>query len=252
MKKIKHLSGMQLVVIVALTLISFVSCTAEFPTEIQSKSAKEISTEMMSRNTPNYPENPENPYDIVGQLSVIILDDYLHLEIGASTTQSVINQVEGLAQLRAKFLELVPNNYNAPPHTTIDSILLIHPSDKIAFAKLSEYSSQAKITLFRIMDSLVVFQELKKEDFIIKDFIINYEAAILSDSTLTPIDKKMLLTTTSIAPDGLFYAKERPRNKRDRDWEISWGNMYAPAVGSKDNQAKALIMAVAVGILYNK
>ena len=251
MKKIKQLRGMHIVSILALSLMSFVSCTTDFPTEIQPNSEKEISTEAISRIAANYPENPENPYDIVGQLSVMILDDYLDLEMGTSTSQSLINQIEGFAQLRLEYQQLVPIDYFPPLPTTIDRIILIDPSDTLAIAKLSEYSMQARGSLIKIIDSLLVFQELQKEEVEIMEFIYNYESSILSNGTFSVLDKKMLLTTTSIARHGLYYAKRRPRRKRDRDWEISWGNMYAAAAGSKDNTAKALIMAVTVGILSN-
>lgn len=250
MKIIKQLTYSQAVRICIVASLVLSSCSTENVLDQSAQSYENISAEMLNKNAEQYPKNTANPYDEVGQLSVLILDDYLELEYIPSTTQYVIDQVEAVASVRLEYLELLPSDYASPTSTLIDSLLLITPTKN--FNVDPGLSLQGKLILTSFLDSVLAYKELEKDEVEIMEFIYNYEAAIVSNSTLNSIDKKILFTTTSITRYGLYFAKRRPRKNKDRDWEISWGNMYAAAVGSKDNLAKAVIVAVTVGILFNE
>ena len=87
---------------------------------------------------------------------------------------------------------------------------------------------------------------------IVYQFIIAYETGIIANGDYDAHDKRIILTTTSITRYAFYFAKTHRRKPRDRDWDISWGNIIGGTEGSSESTAKAITMATVIGVMTNK
>ncbi|WDO12336.1 hypothetical protein MH928_13505 [Flavobacterium sp. WW92] len=68
-----------------------------------------------------------------------------------------------------------------------------------------------------------------------------------ADTALTPGDKEILLTVLSITEASLLYGKER----KDKDWETSVGNIVAAARGAQHGTPYALRLSLTAGMIQH-
>lgn len=68
-----------------------------------------------------------------------------------------------------------------------------------------------------------------------------------ADTALTPGDKEILLTVLSITEASLLYGKER----KDKDWETSVGNIVAAARGAQHGIPCALRLSLTAGMIQH-
>jgi hypothetical protein len=196
-----------------------------------------------------YPENQANPYDIAGQLHNDITEAYLNSVPITTTTANTIAAVEAIANANPAFLSVKPGSYVSPTAARIDYITgneVTAASQIIANAALSQ---KAKLSLSDFIDTLMDYREANVPYETIYQYIIAYETMVVNDTLLTANDKKIMLTTSSISRYGFYLRKKRPR---DRDWDISWGNIVAGIEGIGEDMAKAIVMSAATGIVHNK
>lgn len=198
-----------------------------------------------------YPDNLDNPYEISGQLFSEIAEEYLDQEFNPDSTQIIINRVQSIANSNLTYYSLLPYNYETPNSSVIDSILAIKNPAQYNIDQTSILSSQAELKLKNFLDTLSVFNGNKTEVEVIITYIFSYESLIIADITFNQKEKEILLTTSSIVRHAFFFAKRKPKKNKDKDWDISWGNMYAAAHGSKDSTAKAIIVALVAMLIVN-
>jgi hypothetical protein len=106
--------------------------------------------------------------------------------------------------------------------------------------------------LNEFLETAMHYREQQQEFDSIYQFIIAYEADIIKSGDFDLHDKQVILTTTSITRYALYFAKKHRRRPRDRDWDISWGNIVGGTEGSSENTAKAIIMSTVIGLITNK
>ncbi|MNW08315.1 hypothetical protein D3C71_2050780 [compost metagenome] len=68
-----------------------------------------------------------------------------------------------------------------------------------------------------------------------------------ADTALTTTDKEIVLTVLSIAEASLLYGKER----KDKDWETSVGNIVAAARGAQHGTPCALRLSLTAGMIQH-
>jgi len=205
-------------------------------------------TELMAREA-SFPDNPANPYDAAGRLYTDITEAYILNGTTVGTTAGAIAITESLAESNTDYLAIKPGSYLSPTAMRIDYIAThgkFATDEAIATAGLTIKAGQS-LTAF--LDDLMDY-DAATDYGILYDYIVKYETSVLTDPMLTSYDQRILLTTSSIARHG-FYLKKKKR-PRDRDWDISWGNITGGIEGSTEDMAKAVVMAVSAGIVLNE
>lgn len=225
----------------------FVSCSTENNNSQVIGDSNPTSANFQSK-TGLYPENDLNIYDIAGQLHNEISESYLAAGLVSTTTNETILQVEAIANSNIEFKSLLPVEYISPTALQVDAIL----NDPDSIILNSTLSPKSKLSLTTFLDTLMVYQNLQVDYSVVYQFIIDYEASIISDELLSETDRKVILITTSISRYGFYFAAKHRRKPRDRDWEILWANIVAGTDGSKESIAKAIVLSTTCGIILNK
>ncbi len=228
-----------------LVLTTFISCSPDGP---ENDNVQNISSS--NKLTGEYPENPANEYDIAGDLNNTLTEAWLAKDVPVGDVVTVLSEVEALANLNSDFLDLKPTGYVSPTVKQIEYILADEEQSALDIISNSSLSPKARFGLATFIDSLMAFRASLAEYEVIHKYIVGYEDSIINDATLLPNDKRIILTTTSVSRHAIYFAKKKKR-PRDRDWEISWGNIVAPTEGSEDSMANAVIMSVVTGIMLN-
>lgn len=196
-----------------------------------------------------YPDNPANQYDAAGQLYNALTESYIYGGLAAGTAAEAVSITEAIAAANPDFMRIKPAGYVTPAAARIDYIATHEQAAAHEIISTAGLSVKAQLSLSGFIDTLMDYDALTDYG-IIYTYIINYETAVLTDPMLTGYDQRVMLTTSSIARHG-FYLRKKKR-PRDRDWDISWGNITAGTEGGTEDTAKAAVMAVATGILLNK
>ena len=189
------------------------------------------------------PANPLNPYDLTGEVHNELLLAYLENH-SSTTLPAVILQVEALATNNNEFGYLALNPYL--PITPAQQDLIAAGNAGLALNN-TILSPNAKISLGNFLSTLLApgYETQNYKDILAG--IVTYEAAISANSEFTANDKKVILTTTSIAR----YAVAHDKGKgKDKDWRLSVNNLTAAANGATESAAKAVTMSMVAGI-YN-
>jgi hypothetical protein len=196
-----------------------------------------------------YPENQANPYDIAGQLHNTITEAYLNSMPVTTTTANTIADVEAIANANPSFLSVKPGSYVSPTAARIDYIAANEVTAASQIISNAALSQKAKLSLSDFIDMLMDYREANMPYETIYQYIIAYETSVANDTLLTIGDKRIMLTTSSISRYAFYLRKKRPR---DRDWDISWGNIVAGIEGVGEDMAKAIVMSAVTGIVHNK
>jgi hypothetical protein len=235
--------------------LSLVSCSIEnepVAPNASMNNQSEFTNQIVQRKTGLYPENAANDYDAVGQLYDAISEQYLVSGLISTSTAGTIQQVEGIANLSSEYQSIVPGTYTSPSATRIDYIVSNQQLSTADIIANSGMSAKAKSSLTAFLNTLMDYKSQGKGITEMYPFIVNYESNVIADSVLTATDRKVILSTTSISRYAFSFAGKHRRKPRDRDWDISWGNIVAGTEGSVDNSAKAIIMTAVAGIIANK
>ena len=190
--------------------------------------------------------NPDNAYDTVGALYADITEEYLDSEPEITSIANTIIAIENIANLDSRFLALKSQDYLSPSATRIGALV---SNEAISLDNLP-ISAPAKTNLVRFIDSLMVYQDADTDFDSIYDYIVDFEAGVINDILYTSTDRKVLLFTGSIARHAFDVQRKRRKN-RDRDWDLSWGSIYAGSEGASENEAQGVIMSVVTTIVLN-
>ena len=248
MKFINQWTILSSFIIITTYAILFTSCTLD-----SDANRPLVPDEPSQRITGLYPENASNIYDSAGQLHNEIAEAYLAGGFNPTTTAGTISQIEVLATTNSEFQLLVPSNYVSPTAMEIESILSATKGDCLDIIANSAMTTNSKLSLLTFLDTLMVYRDQQVDYDTIHQYVIDYEMSIINDKSLPATDSKVILTTTSIARYAFYFArKHKKKRPKDRDWEISWGNITAGTQGSDESLAKAIVMSTVCGIISNK
>lgn len=183
-----------------------VSCTADTIDSPNSIDSKSTGkSEESSRLVHNLtPENPANLYDLAGKLNNDILDVYLAGNDHYGAITRISQQFEDITS--------------------------------------ASMTNEAERSLSRFMSAVPLWENAEYEK--IHQAIISYESTVMTHPQFNSADKRIILTTSSIARYSLFYFKER----KDKDWESSVGNRVGGDSEALDRSTTTVKMALISGI----
>lgn len=152
------------------------------------------------------------------------------------------NTIDNLAR------KAIPDPAN-PKNPTVSQQALVTNADIQIVLQDTALSPHAKTSLESFINQLFS-QDYPLQNYeLIYTTIVNYEAGVRSVSDMTDYDKKVILTTTSIAR----YASARDKRKgKDKDWKLSRNNIIAAAGGAVESEAKSVVVSLANGIYRSK
>lgn len=200
------------------------------------------------------PENPANVYDYAGKLHNELLDVYLAGNYQYSTILQISEQVQAIAAVNedVALLNSATNvsalNSAASIPANLEEIqgIIDNPAGKLDNLLVnSSMTDAAKISLYSFMNATVLWEN---EDYeIIYQSIISYESAVMDNTEFSDEDKRVILTTSSIARYSIYYEKKR----KDEDWDSNVGNRVGAVSGALDNSFVAIIRSLIAGIMIN-
>lgn len=194
------------------------------------------------------PANPANPYDLAGVLHLSLLSDY------AATLQ----KPSDLAALQSLIATIANNN---PDYQSIAPVVPV-PISSLRLSELAsgEYLFLSEILMTPTMSALgktrldsfahALLEQYEDEAAysVLHNLIVLYESEVLRDSTLTAADKRILLTTSSIARFSAYAARKRPKKNTDPDWDLLIANLAGAGEGASHDTGTAVLMALTAGI----
>lgn len=192
------------------------------------------------------PENAENVYDYAGKLHNDLLETYLAGNYQYSTNTQISEQLEAIVAMNSDVALL---NLETSVAVNLEEIQAIvnNPEAKLddAIAN-SSMTTAAKISLSSFMSAALLW---KNEEYAaIYQSIISYESAVISNTEFSVEDKRIILTTSSIARYSIYYDKKPPN---DEDWETSVGNRVGAVSGAVDNSLTAISRSLKVRIMIS-
>lgn len=191
------------------------------------------------------PENPANVYDLAGKLHNEILDIYLAGNYQHNTVTQISQQVEAIAAVNND-LVLLNLETNLPINLEEIQEIVNNPQAKLdETIANSSMTNAAKESLSSFLNAALFWENDEYGE--IYDSIISYESSVITNTQLTDEDKRIILTTSSIARFSLYYAKER----KDKDWEGSVGNRAGAFSGAINNSFTAVSRSLVTGIMIN-
>jgi hypothetical protein len=191
------------------------------------------------------PENPENVYDLAGKLHNDILDIYLAGNYQHNAIVEISQEVEAIAAVNNDLM-LLNLETNLPIDLNEIQEIINNPQAQLdeAIAN-SSMTDKAKGSLSNFMTSLLSWENDEYAE--IHQSIILYESSVMTNPQFSSEDKRIILTTSSIARYSLYYARERT----DKDWEASVGNRAGAFSGAINNSYTAVSRSLVTGIMIH-
>lgn len=221
----------------------FISCSDTSTTNESSFTSSKISDAL--------PLNSSNPYDVAGQLHNSLYESYYASDSLSGSVSAISSRVCQLAKQNAVFMSLAGSHFPVLSENRIEYILADTSISKSEIIESSFIASTSKTGFSNFIDSVVLLCDTEADYSVIYDFIVGYEATVLSDAALTAWDKKVILITTSITRHSVYERKKRPKKNTDPEWDLMVGNIVAGIEGSTDSIEKAVLMSLITGVAEN-
>jgi hypothetical protein len=227
-----------------------VSCNTDTIDNIESIDSKisNKESEKSARLVQNMtPENPANIYDFAGKLHNDILDAYLSGNYQYNTIGQISQQIETIAA-QNNDLMLLTSGTNLSPNLIVIQEIINNPQSKLDQTILnSTMTIAAKDNLSNFMNDILLWENDSYEE--IYQYIISFESTVIANQAFNSEDKRIILTTSSIARYSTYYALER----KDKDWDTSTGHRVAGVSGAIDDPCTAIKRSLVTGIMiYNQ
>lgn len=193
-----------------------------------------------------------NPYDLTGRLHHDLLEAYLPLETENCSIPEIIKRLESAAASNSVFVSVQAEGYDAPAAARLQ-YLMNHPLlSQAEIVNSSGLTPVARKNLGDFISQVLALREQQQPFAVVYDAITAYEAAVLSNTTFTTFDKKILLSNASITRYGFYFASTHKKRKpRDRDWDHWITAISAGIEGSTQSTANAVMLSAAASALFN-
>ncbi|MBG6063359.1 hypothetical protein IWX83_003169 [Flavobacterium sp. CG_9.1] len=83
-----------------------------------------------------------------------------------------------------------------------------------------DVSVEAKLSFSRFINSLLFLSKTEEHYEVLYDFIVDYEASILTSETFSDKDKEVILTNSSVVRYETYEESITPPKNKDPDWTI--------------------------------
>lgn len=198
------------------------------------------------------PANPANPYDHVGRLHNELSEAYMEMHPSGASTTFLIGNWNTFASVHPEFSRLRPA-YVLPGAARVDYFRdnpMSSLTAAIAGSPLSA-ASKASFTTFLLHYFYLVGEDVPYAT--LHDFVVAYERDVSDDPAVTAPERHLIWSVTSIVRHTYHMRKKKLRTRpRDRDWDISWGNIAAPIQEMENGEASAIAMASLTGLAANE
>lgn len=230
-----------------LILTFFASCTQDDNAEQEIKPA--IDNKGGGDILPMY---NANQYDNAGRIYDEIFDAYYDGTSRSTDVQSVIAEVESIANATISFENINDLGYEPLNAERVQYLSDRNISDISGIIGASDLSAAAKTSYSNFLLSFVVLYATEIDAVEMYDAMVKYESTVIASNLFTENDKRVILTTTSILRHTSYRAKKKPKKNTDPDWLISVGHAFGTEEGAEENEAKAIVAGLVTGIVSNK
>ncbi len=228
-------------------LTFFASCTDN------ENSAQEITSALNNKGVSDtLPANNANPYDNAGRIYDELFDAYYDGTNRLKEVQSVIMQVETIANSNSSFININNSGYQSLSKERVQYLADRNFSDIVSIIGASNLSSNAKTSFGNFLISITALYDSESDASKMYSAVVSYEGTVIDSHLLTDNDKRVILTTTSIARYTSYRAKKKPKKNTDPDWIIFIGHVVGTEDGAEENSAKAIVEGLVTGIVSNK
>lgn len=197
------------------------------------------------------PANPDNVYDNAGQLHNAIFETYYSGSPLPGSIDSIAVLAESIGSANSPFQALKGSGY-VPVSPTRVAYIISHQStcvDEILTA--SSLSTESKLSLADFIDDVTALYATEADYETIYNFIVSYETAVIQNSQMTQGDKKIILTTSSIARYTTYMGRKKPKQNADADWTVFITSIAGAVEGASSGTAEAIMMAFVTGVAEN-
>lgn len=164
-----------------------------------------------SRKGDIMPANSENPYDSAGRIPTELYDTYAAENSIVASDGSIIHAPIAVNSLRGTHFDPILSG----------KVTFINSDNRTNLFEVIATSNMSSTGKFILSDFIRSFQFLsKKEDrfVLLYDFVVKFERGILTNTLLTEIDKKIILTSSSIVRYSTYAVREESVDAIDPDW----------------------------------
>lgn len=189
------------------------------------------------------PANTANPFDSAGATHNEILEILAGTDQNASSIEEITALIDSVSTAHPELMLLTTDSTVSTRVTEISGI--VNSSNPVSnILGVSSLGTLAKTSFTTFLNSLVLAADRPYSD--IHPIIVAYEASVLTNLVFSADEKRIILTSTSVARYSIAEKK-----RKDKDWETSVTNIVAAVSGAQSNTALSLKMAAVVGICQN-
>lgn len=228
-------------------LTFFASCAQD------EKADQEINPAVNNRGGADIlPAYNANLYDNAGQIYDAIFDAYYDGTSRSTNVQSVITEVESIANANSSFAAINISGYQPLTAERVQYIAGRNVSDVAGIIGASNLSPTAKTSFSNFLLSFIALYASENDAVKMYNSTVKYEGSVIASDLFTENDKRVILTTTSIVRHTSYRAKKKPKKNTDPDWIISVGHVFGAEEGAEEKMAKAIVEGLVTGIVSNK
>lgn len=232
-------------VLMAILPLFTIACSEEYTGEIiETVQLKEtVHAARSAKESGIGPTNDANPFDIAGSIHNEILQTFDQTNFNSQSIEEIAFLIDSIASVNSGIISL---SNDAALSSRLSEITWIVNSDNAIDEVLavSALSGNAKASLLTFANSLLLMTADSYEN--IHSMIVFYEASVLSNSTFTNNDKRIILTTTSVARYSIYIEK-----RKDKDWETGVSKIAATVSGAEQGVILGLKMALTIELCKN-
>lgn len=228
---------------------AIVSCSNDDSfTDLGTNEKMETTTNALKRTVSFDAENKSNPFDNAGKAYNAILDAYSNENSLSNNPEKIAETVESIANSLPEFMALkTSNDLTVVDYETLRGIM----DGEYAFENAmsdSSLSSNAKTVLNNFITDLESQVE-NQSMATVHAFIMEFENNLPQQTNLSSNDRKIILTTTSIAR---YVNAEKSDSDPDKIWIHVKNGITATLNGMFQNTAKGVLNATVVTILQKR
>lgn len=197
------------------------------------------------------PSNTKNPYDYVGRIHNEVLDAYFATDSLPVTFSTIVDDVVLKASENVSFSNLDTIPYVLSSSARISYIYTNPISCQLGTLLQAISNVKVRLDYGTFIAAFLALCDQKDDYGVLYEIIVNYEAAVLYDTSISEIDKTTILKSTSIARHSAYARKKKPKKNKDPDWAMMVSNVFGGIEGAAESDQEAIVKSLAVGILAN-
>ena len=192
-----------------------------------------------------------NPYDDAGRIFDELFDGYYDGTSRSTDIQSVILQVEAIADATMSF-NSIDQGHQSLSEERIQYIASRSKVDIASFISASALSPTAKTSFSNFLISISALFDTEEDPLNMYNAIVTYEDTVINNESLTTDDQRVILIATSIMRYTSYRAKKKPKKNTDPYIAIWVTHVFAAEEGAEENLEKAILQGLVTLIVSNK